>query len=745
MAPESLKPMRGAWAVVGLLLALLVALHLMSNAVQDAEGLSRMFVPLLIFVVSGLAIMVVLILVSSFRLWQEYRRQAAGSRLTLRMLVIFMLLSLSPVAVVYYYSVDILLQGIDRWFDVDVGAAVDDSLALSQASMDLHKKEKLRLTTYLWQGLQDNSQTALALSLDELRESFDVQELLLLDYGNNVIASSSANPTQIFVTPPENEVVRQVRDGQPFVALDPGSDGSNLMVRVVVADPKGRRLLLQALYSTSEQIGRLSDKVQNAFRRYQELEYLRDSLKFSFGLTLLLVLIYALVTAIWSAFFSARRLVAPVAQIADGTREVALGNYDQQLPIPATRDELGFLVASFNAMTRSIALARDMAERSQKEVESQRSYLQTVLGRLSSGVLTFDSNLCLRTANPAAQQILKVDLEPLYGAPLNQLYEERAALRTLVEALEEPLSRPHGEWRDEVTLFSGEGRQVLLCSISPMAMSGDAAAGHVLMFDDVTTLLQAQKDAAWGGVARRLAHEIKNPLTPIQLSAERLRHKFLGKMAETEGQVLDRATRTIIQQVEAMKEMVNAFSDYARPPKMQAEPLVFDRFINEALDLYRMADSGPPLSVALNAGEAQIEADPTRLRQVVINLVKNAQEALEEYADGHIEVYSRLGELAESGYVELEVRDNGPGFSDRVLEHLFEPYMTTKAKGTGLGLAIVKKIIEEHGGIISAENLQTAGAHIVIHLPLRDDGKPMARRVITPIETRAKEGERHHE
>ncbi|MBF0256717.1 MAG: two-component sensor histidine kinase, partial [Gammaproteobacteria bacterium] len=267
MAAESLKPLRSAWAVVGLLVALLVALHLMSNAVQEAEGLSRLFVPLLIFSLSGLAVMVLLILFNGWRLWREYRRDAAGSRLTLRMLVIFLLLSLPPVAVVYYYSVDILLEGIDRWFDVDVGAAVEQSLALSQASMDLHKKEKLRLTNYLWQGLQDSSQTALALTLDELRDNFDAQELLLLDFSSNIIASSSANPTQIFLSPPENEVLRQVRRGQPFVSLDPSADGSELMVRVVVADPKNRPLLLQARYRTSEQIGKLSEQVQDAFRR----------------------------------------------------------------------------------------------------------------------------------------------------------------------------------------------------------------------------------------------------------------------------------------------------------------------------------------------------------------------------------------------------------------------------------------------------------------------------------------------
>jgi nitrogen fixation/metabolism regulation signal transduction histidine kinase len=718
MASETLKPVRSGWMMAGLLLALLAVLHLMSRAVQESGGLSRLFVPLLVFAIAGLLLLLLVILANGYQLWRAYRRRAAGARLTLRMLVIFLLISLPPVALVYFYSVDILLEGIDRWFDVDIDASVQDALALSQASIDLHKKDKLRLTQYLWQGLQDSSQAALALSLDELRDTFDIQEMLLQDFNNRVVASSTANPTQLFVEPPDAEVVRQVRQGEPYVSLEPSGEGDGLMIRVVMADPKGRPLLLLARYSTSDQISQLSDKVQDSFRRYRELSYLRESLKFSFGLTLMLVLIYAFLAAIWTALFSARRLVAPVAQIADGTRAVAQGNYDQQLPIPATRDELSFLVASFNAMTRSIALARDLAARSQQEVETQRSYLQTVLGRLSSGVMTVDSDLHVRTANPAAQQILKLELEPLYGAPLNQLAEERPALANLVDALSEPLGQDRAEWRGEVTLFTGEGRQVLLCSLSPLALQDDRGAGHVLVFDEITTLLQAQKDAAWGGVARRLAHEIKNPLTPIQLSAERLRRKFLGRLAEEDNQMLDRATHTIIQQVDAMKVMVNAFSDYARPPKMQAEPIVFDWFINEALDLYRMADSGPPISVELGAGTARVEADPNRLRQVLINLVKNAQEALGDLADGHIEIFTRLGAEQESGYVELEVRDNGPGFSEQVLQHLFEPYTTTKAKGTGLGLAIVKKIIEEHGGVIRGENLDEAGAHVIINLPL---------------------------
>ncbi|OGT91682.1 MAG: two-component sensor histidine kinase [Gammaproteobacteria bacterium RIFOXYA12_FULL_61_12] len=718
MASDPLRPSRSGWPILGLLLVLLLVLHFLSRAVQDVEGSSRFFVPLLLFAIGGLILLALLILISGIRLWLEYRQKKVGSRLTLRMVIVFLLLSLPPVTLVYYYSLETMLRGIEHWFDVDIDGAVEDALRLSQVSLDLHKREKLRLTNYLMMGVQDSSETALALSIDELRERFEVRELVLTDLNNRVIASSSADPANLVPSPPQNDAVRQVKEGEPFVDLVLSGEGGMLRVRVVVADPKGRPFILQALYETPEQISAMTGKVQESFRRYRELAYLRDSLKFSFGLTLLLVLLYASLAAIWAAFFSARRLVAPVTQIAEGTRAVAEGHYDKQLPLPRGRDELTFLVSSFNSMTRSIALARDMTERSQQEVETQRAYLQTVLGRLSSGVMAFGSNLCLQTANPSARQILGVDLDSMQGKPLYQLGIEHPGLQDFVDAIEEPLAESHGEWRNEVTLFTGEGRKVLLCSVSPLAMPWDEAAGHVLVFDDVTALLQAQRNAAWGGVAQRLAHEIKNPLTPIQLSAERLRHKLLDKLADEDRQMLDRATRTIVQQVEAMKEMVNAFSDFARSPKMQAEPIVFDPFINDALDLYRVAGQGTTIKINLAAGPAKIEADPARLRQVVVNLVKNALEALESVPEGFILVSTRLGEGEESNFVELEVRDNGPGFSSPVLEHLFEPYVTTKTKGSGLGLAIVKKIVEEHGGIVRAENLNGCGAHILIYLPL---------------------------
>jgi nitrogen fixation/metabolism regulation signal transduction histidine kinase len=238
------------------------------------------------------------------------------------------------------------------------------------------------------------------------------------------------------------------------------------------------------------------------------------------------------------------------------------------------------------------------------------------------------------------------------------------------------------------------------------------------VFDDITTLIKAQRDSAWGEVARRLAHEIKNPLTPIQLAAERLRHKYLHKMDEKDANVLDRSTHTIVQQVEAMKEMVNAFSDYARPSQMTPTPLILDNLVSEILDLYRDSVAGIELNSDLASDQAKIEADPVRLRQVVHNLVKNAQEAVIDNRGGRIEISTRQVHAADSRFVEFQVCDDGPGFDAEIMTNLFEPYVTTKSSGTGLGLAIVKKIIEEHGGMIWAENLSEGGGQVAFRLPV---------------------------
>lgn len=718
MASSAVKRLRfGALAVVLLLVLLLTALHLISGAVQDSESLSRWFMPLLGFAVCGLATLAVVVAANLYRLLNDYRLKVAGSRLTARMVVLFILLALPPVTIVYYYSLEFLLRGIDSWFDVKIDTAMEDALRLGRASLDLHKRELLRSTEGLVRELEDSSKSALALSIGQMRAKIDATELSLIDRGGQVIASSNANPQILVPDLPETSILQQVESGKNYVGLAPLGEAEQLHVRALARDSLGRGFTLQALYPVPDTIGSLSDSVQNSYADYKERIYLRDAIKFSFSLALSLVLLVSLFAAVWAAFFTARRLVAPIADIASGTRAVAEGDYDQQLPIPKAHDELGFLVASFNAMTRRIAQARNAAERSRRELQAQHAYLETVLGSLSTGVMALDREGRIETSNAAADQILRLSVRSHLGEPFAALAKDRVQLMSFVDSVRAGLEQDaDATWSQEITLYRREGRQVLLCRRSPLVSEDEIHGGQVLVFDDVTTLVKAQRDAAWGEVARRLAHEIKNPLTPIQLSAERLRRKFLDRLPRADGTILDRATQTIVQQVEAMKTMVNAFSDYAKPSRLEPEPLELDAFAGGVTELYRGAQ--PKVFWQAGAEGAFVEADPVRLRQVLHNLIKNAQEAVAGRSGGRVVVASRLVNDADLAYVEVKVEDNGAGFDDLVMGRVFEPYVTTKAKGTGLGLAIVKKIVEEHGGSITAENTPENGAVVVVRLPV---------------------------
>ncbi len=709
----------GPKPAVLVLLLLLASLYLMSDATQNSAVFGELYSLLLAVNIAALVLMVALILRNLISVIHQYRQRATGSRLTVRLLVVFILLAVAPVSVVYYFSLQFLQRGIDSWFDVHVEQALEDALELGKTSLDGRLRELLRQTRQLGAELTAVSEGGAALVLNDLRRSGDASELTLMTLKGRVIASSSTDLTEILPNLPGDAVLLQLRQGLDYARLEPlGDRGLQVRIAVIVgrSGPDDARVL-HALYPVADRLNRLADSVQSAYADYKELAYLRQPLKYSFILTLSLVLLLSLLAAVWTAFFSARRLVAPIRDLAEGTRAVAEGDYDKRLPLPS-RDELGFLVRSFNEMTRKLAQARDSARRSQQEAEEQHAYLEAVLGRLSSGVLTLDDKGILRTVNAAASQILGAELEGFVDAPLQRLGEAHPGLEPLIAAIGPEFADGSPEWRAEVTLFGSKGRQLLMCRGAPLPGIGDIRGGHVIVFDDVTTLIQAQRDAAWGEVARRLAHEIKNPLTPIQLSAERLRHKYLNKMDAEDAEVLDRSTHTIVQQVEAMKEMVKAFSDYANSPKMHAEPVDLNRLVNEVLELYR-GDHRLTLGVVLDAGLPWVEADAARLRQVMHNLIRNSVEAVAGERTVAVHFATRCATDARCSFVELTVEDDGPGIPANLFANLFEPYVTGKTKGTGLGLAIVKKIVEEHGGVIWAENPPEGGARLTIRLPTK--------------------------
>ncbi len=720
MATETISPYRkGVYAVALLLLSLLLALHFLSGALLQSEALNRWFIPLLIFIIAGLIILAGVVGWQLFRLFGEYRRKAAGAYLMARVLILFVMLSLAPVGVVYYYSLQFLTKGVDSWLDVQVDTAMADALELNQATLALNQRLLLRFTEQMLDAVDDTSQAALALTTSELRLKSGATEIALVDSKGRLLASSHTNPEILVPAEPDAGTLHQVVSGENYVGLMNYGDSTELYIRCLVGDAS-RGLILQAIYPTSDRIGELSNKVQTAFVAYKERSYLQGAIKSIFIMALTLVLAAAVFAAAWAAFFTVRRLVEPIANIAAGTRAISEGEYGGQIPVPRYRDELGFLVSSFNAMTRNIRQARDAAEQSKQQLESQRTYLATVLNHLSTGVMALDANGHIRTANKATDHILQAEVRGCIGHSLTDLIDQDEQLQPFVEQLEASVQAPEREWRAEVELYRAEGRQVLMCGRTRLDVSEGSDIGCVVVFDDVTTLVKAQRDAAWGEVARRLAHEIKNPLTPIQLSAERLRRKYLDKLAPEDRQVLDSATKTIVNQVDAMKSMVNAFSDYAKPSELRPESIRLDEFLAEVLSLYANTITFSPGAEGLS-----VRADPVRLRQVVHNLVKNAQEATHQQKAPSIEVHTRSfgGEDDESIFIEIRIEDNGVGFPDESIGQLFEPYVTTKGKGTGLGLAIVKKIVEEHGGSIRAENLPQGGACMSIRLPTVLDHK----------------------
>lgn len=702
---------------------LLLAFYLLAAALEDSDQFDRLYS--IVLGVSLLALFLLLFFIGAnlVRLIQEYRQRQPGSRLTVRMVAMFISLTFIPLAVVFSFSLQFLHRGIESWFDVRVEQALEDSLELGRAAFGIRMRTLLKQTQLMAATLAELPLGRAIQSLQELRYISGANELTLLDSRGQIIASATFDPNTIVPDRPNDAILMQLRQGQDYVSLDPiGESGLHLraVVNLPAIRPDTEELVLQSLFPVADQLSVLADSVQDGYAQYKQLAYLRKPLIYSFTLTLSLIVLLTLLTAVWAAFFLARRLVSPVADLVQGTRAVASGDYDTRLPQHG-RDELGFLVDSFNQMTRRLSHARDAAQASRQQLDRQRRYLEAVLSSLSSGVVTLDNASRIRTSNIAAANILGVDLRRYAGQRLGYAARCDSALQEFIELLHPHLENHDEDWRQEIIRQRENGRQFLMCRGTPLPGS----AGQVIVFEDVTAFVQAQRNAAWGEVARRLAHEIKNPLTPIQLSAERLRRKCIDLLPANEAQLLDRLTHTIITQVETMKEMVNAFSNYAYNPALQQQSLNLNSLINEVLELYR-GDSKLFIETHLAPNPLWVLADPGRLRQLLHNLLKNAVEAMaDSEKTPHIIVRTRQLRDKQQERVEIQVADQGPGIPPALCQNLFEPYVSSRPKGTGLGLAIVKRIVEEQGGSVWARNLPEGGACLIVQLPRQTTAQPL--------------------
>jgi nitrogen fixation/metabolism regulation signal transduction histidine kinase len=700
-------------AIISLLL--LFTLFLLTSAAQHAKLSGEFYFVLLGVNILGILTLSILIAANVLRLYRQLRAKVLGSRLTLRMVAMFVLLVVAPITVVYYFSVQFLSKGVDSWFDVKIDKAVDDALLLGATTLEAIKQEGAEHLVEGARRLESASNRFEVIPLlNELSDESGYIELSMYTQEGRFIASSYQIEQFLIPSIPGERILSQVGRGREYVGLEPISGGGQqLRIAVPVRSP-GLGVpdrVLQALQLLPSRYAELAHSVESVSAQYKQMIFFRGPLKFSLILTLTLVALVATLLAVWAAIFISRRMMAPLRDLAEGTRAVAAGDYGKELPVNST-DELGVLVRSFNEMTKQINKAQHRVRTSQREAENQRTYLETVLGHLSSGVMSFDNAHKMRTSNSAVTQILGLEFES--GLSADRIKEEHPNLEPLFSVIEDSMTQQKNEWQSEVTIFGSRGRQVLILRGTKLTGRG----GCVVVFDDITDLIQAQRDAAWGEVARRLAHEIKNPLTPIQLSAERIRRKYLGLLEGEDRATLDRATRTIVQQVQSMEEMVNAFSIYAQPVRMELNEINLNQLVTDVSELYKRDDRVIDFRFDLKNDLPLITADARGLRQVLNNLLINAQDALASTTNPAIVLSTRSVQSDSNNYIELTVQDNGPGIPEDLLGKLFEPYVTTKAKGTGLGLAIVKRIVEEHGGAIWVESQPGDGAKTTVRLPV---------------------------
>jgi nitrogen fixation/metabolism regulation signal transduction histidine kinase len=724
--------------VAALLVALLISLLLVSGAQKESAGLEdtfldNSFIWVLTVTVLALTILVWSIAYRLLTLIRNVRKGEPGALLSVRWVRNFIALSLPPALIVFFFSAWFLTSTIDSWFDVQVETALADSLQLGQEFLDtrtLEVRNQLVDTAGDLALLPEDGETLRQALLSHVRAAGPT-ELSVMETGGTLVATANINAlTGLPERPGDFAIMQAIQQGE-YAAAEPTADGS-LQIRVIqlmpATYPGTSPRFLQAIYPLPPDITTLTHSIEQEYHRYQNVSYLRQSLKQSFLLVLSLVLLLTILLAILAALNAARRMVSPLSSLSSATREVAAGDFGKEVAA-GQRDEIGFLVESFNEMTQALKAASHAAEESRAELQAQGEYLETVLGNLSSGVLTLDARCRMITTNTACDQILGLsdgfsaslsNAEPA-GQPLERLSTYAPFLTTFIDAIRQQVSRGRKEWQQEIKIDRPGTPLVLLMRGSRLPMitlAGEKPKdGHVVVFDDVTILNQAQRDAAWSEVARRLAHEVKNPLTPIRLAAERLRMKLADKLEAGDSALLDKASGTIVSQVEALRRLVDAFGDYAQEPQLNPEPIRLDELIREVVVLYQQGDSNLRFNLELCPGPDGLAADSGRLRQMLHNLIRNSQEAGK---DGPVSI-SVTSEPAEHGgarWLNLVIRDDGPGFPDVVLEQPFEPYVSNKARGSGLGLAICRKIVSEHNGSIAIGNLPEGGAQVTVSLPL---------------------------
>jgi len=685
--------------------------------------------------ISVLVILSTLIIYNVIKALKHLRSKRAGSRFTLRLMYAFSLLTVLPVLVVSYFSMNFIGDRIDNWFDVKIEGALDDSLELARSSLEVRMRQHLFNLERVGNALSRVDKLDYSSFIDQQTKTLGAYEIVLFGSNQRVLVYSSEEAGTLLPQFPTESIIRKLSTRDYMYQLEPvGEDGLFSRVAITISPTNNRnKLILTALFSFSDKERILANNVQDTYTQYQEISYQKDLIKKGFRITLLLIMLLSMLFSIWAAFIYSIRLTKPVRNLLEATQAVASGNLQKKLDVDKN-DDFSLLARSFNLMTARLSTAQRESAASQLQVQRQHDYLTTVLGSLTSGVITLNNDFAVRRINTAAEKLFDIRLLDFKGKSLKKMASQTEGLLPFYGAVMPYLlksakseNEADKDWQIEITLILEHVKHNLVCRGLVLPELIDGELGYVLVIDDISEMIQAEHDAAWGEVARRLAHEIKNPLTPIRLSAERLQHRLKPKLDGESAELLERMSNTIVHQVDSMKTMVDAFSEYARTPDLALRNININGLIREVVELYRINQTNAEIILDLD-GSPILNIDGDRIRQLMVNLIKNALDAMHEnnHDSGNdkpknpsiLTICSVIEPTAEGKkQYKLTITDNGPGIDKELLPNLFEPYKTTKTQGGGLGLAIVKRIVEEHDGRVLAKNNKEQGASIHVYLP----------------------------
>ena len=713
-----------AAALVALVVLALAAtgLFLASDATVGRARLGPYYPALLALAALVALALAVVIVLQLLRLWRALRQRQAGARLNRRLFIVFAALSLLPALLVFAFALNFLFGAVDSRFSAPVASALDDALAVGRLYLQERQDAAGSSVAALAAELGDSPRDDWQAHLDTAIDRGSALQLTVFAGAGAVLAHSSADPDWLQPEVPDEALRLRAQVAGQSGRAQVDQRGEQLVLRALAPVPAHNPLegaaLLQAVFPVPARYAPLAQRIEATVVQHRQLAFLRGALKLSMALILGLVLLLVLLAALLLALRASRPLATPVAQLVAATGDIARGHYDPVRMLPQSDDELGDLVLAFKRMADELRGAQASVRENQAMLEGQRAYLDAVLARISSAVIGFGRDGRIRLLNPTGEQLLAVPARHVIGLDPVTLAQQHPSLTLFARRIGERLDQvAAGPWREEVRLSDDDGARALLLRGSPM-IEPEGGRGLLVVFDDASDLNRAQREAAWTEVARRLAHEIKNPLTPIQLAAERLRRRYLGKLPPEDSEVLERATGTIVTQVEALKHLVNAFSDYARPTPARRERIGINALVNDVLELYAQ---DPRLGIERRLADEEIllRADPDQLRQVLHNLIKNGIEANTGEGLIRIEVGSGQGVADDSaGWVRFWVRDHGNGLPAGFDLAAVEPYRSDKPRGSGLGLVIVQRIVAEHGGRLDAGNAEGGGARFAVTLPL---------------------------